>query len=63
MTDFYAKRVNSNGSELWKIYEVGSNQVIAVGSTITQAVDNYFTYEANKEAEKNLGTNIDDLSF
>jgi len=63
MKDFYAKRTCSNGKEFWQVFEVGTNQVLAVGDTITQAVNNYFTYELNEEIKKKLGLDIDDLSF
>lgn len=63
MTDFYAKRIYLDGREFWKVFEVGSNQVLAVGDTITQAVNNYFIYETNKEAKRKLGIETDDLSF
>lgn len=63
MSDFYAKREYIDGKEMWKVYEVGSTKVLAVGSTITQAVDNYLTYQMNEEARRKLGMDIEDLTF
>lgn len=63
MSDFYAKRVFADGVELWKILEVGTNQVLAVGNTVSQAVENYETYVLNETAKEKLDIDIDDLTF
>ena len=63
MKDFYAKRIIANGDEYWTVYEVGSNRLLAVGSTITEAVDAYFTFEMNEEAKRKLGMDAEDFDF
>ena len=63
MKDFYAKRIDAEGEEYWAVYETGSNQLLSVGSTITEAVDAFFTIELNEEAKRKLGLDAEDFDF
>ena len=63
MNGFIAEKKTEDGKSFWVVKDVNTKVAIAVGNTVTQAVENYEIAMAHNRIIKGLGANLDDLSF
>ena len=59
MNGFIAERKTDGGKSFWVVRDVNTKAAIAIGDTVTHAVENYELHIAREKMEKELGYNSD----
>ena len=63
MNGFIAEKKGQNGESFWVVRDVNTKAVMAVGNTVTQAVENYEIIVANESMKAKLGFDVEDMSI
>lgn len=63
MNGFVAEKKHESGKSYWIVRDVDTKAAVAVGDTVTHAVENYEILMQNERIKKQLGLDLEDLSF
>ena len=63
MNGIYVEKAHADDCEFWIVRDAKTHETVAIGDTISHAVENYETAVANEQMAKELGVSLDDLGF
>ena len=63
MSGIYVERRVTGAKDIWVVRDTKTNQIVSFGDSIVNAVQNYEVIQENEIMAKELGVNLDELTF
>lgn len=61
LNGIYAEKVSRDGQALWMVRDAKTGQLLAIGATLSVAVENYEIALENEKMAEELGVSLDDM--